>query len=172
MPGTLSPPLEDADHVLGARGAELELVMYADFQCPYCHAAQPVVRKLREEFGERLVYAFRHLPLRGRHPMAESAAEASEAAGAQGKFWEYHDGLYAMQPKLGPELYEQLAVELALDAARLDEDLREGRWRKRVERDHDSGLASGADGTPAFFVNGRLHAGAADLESLAGALTA
>jgi len=172
MAGTLTPPLDDSDHVLGPRDAELELVMYADFQCPYCHAAQPVVRKLRAELGERLLYAFRHLPLRGRHPMAESAAEASEAAGAQGQFWAYHDGLYAKQPKLGPELYTELAVELALDAARLDEELREGRWRERVERDYEAGLASGADGTPAFFVNGQLHAGRSDFESLVGALTA
>jgi NhaA family Na+:H+ antiporter len=146
--------------------------MYGDFQCPYCHAAQPVIDKLRQQLGDRLVYAFRHLPLRGRHPMAESAAEASESAGAQAKFWEYHDGLYAKQPKLGPELYEELAVELGLDVERLDEELRDGRWSERVERDRESGLASGADGTPAFFVNGRLHAGPADVESLAGALTA
>ena len=172
MPGTLSPPLDDTDHVLGALGAELELVMYGDFQCPYCHAAQPVIEKLRREFGDRLVYGFRHLPLRARHPMAESASEASESAAAQGKFWQYHDGLYARQPKLGPELYDELALELGLDARLLDEELEAGRWRERVERDHESGLASGADGTPAFFVNGRLHDGRADFESLAGALTA
>jgi protein-disulfide isomerase len=170
-PDALTPPVDDSDHVLGGPAAELELVMFADFQCPYCHAAQPEVRRLREQFGERLLYAFRHMPNPRKHPMAESASEASEAASAQGRFWEYHDALYASQPKLGEALYLEAAEELGLDAERLDTELHEGRWRERVERDHQSGLASGVTGTPSFFVNGRLHNGGHDAQSLAAALS-
>jgi protein-disulfide isomerase len=169
---TLSPPLDDSDHVLGPPGAELELVMFGDFQCPYCLAAQSVVARVRERLGERLLFGFRHLPIRQKHPMAESAAEASEAAAAQGRFWEYHDALYASQPRLSPELLVEVAAALGLDVERLETELREGRWRERVERDLSSARESGATGTPTFFVNGRLHDDAYDAGSLVAALTA
>src|SRR5215467_14124116 len=97
MAEPLSPPLEDVDHVRGGRGAPLQLVMFGDFQCPFCLGAQKSLRRVRERLGERLLFGFRHLPIPEKHPLAMSAAEASEAAAAQGEFWEYHDALYASQ---------------------------------------------------------------------------
>jgi len=90
----LTPPLSAEDHVDGQDGAELELVMYGDFQCPYCTAAYPIVKRVRDQLGGRLLFAFRHFPLRDVHPDAQRAAEASEAAAAQGAFWEMHDAMY------------------------------------------------------------------------------
>jgi len=166
----LSPPLEDLDHVRGERGAPLELVMFGDFQCPFCLGAQSVLRRVRERLGDRLVLGFRHLPIPERHPLAPEAAEASEAAAAQGRFWEYHDALYAAQPKLSRETMLAVGRELGLDAERIAADLDSGAHRARVERDVASAGASGATGTPTFFVNGKRHFGAYDASSLVEAL--
>lgn len=157
MPDVLIPPLEPLDHLRGAPDAPLELVMFGDFQCPYCLAAQSVVRRVRERLGEELRFAFRHLPIVERHPMAQAAAEASEAAAAQGRFWECHDALYAAQPRLSDRELLAIAQALDLDADRFAEDLAQGRHRDRVARDVRSAAASGAGGTPTFFVNGRRH---------------
>lgn len=172
MPGTLTPPLEDTDHVLGSREAPLELVMYGDFQCPYCLAAQAVVQRVRNRLGDRVVFAFRHLPIPERHPLAETAAEASESAAAEGRFWECHDALYAAQQQLETEDDVWAAAAAAgLDPERVAAEVREGRWRERVERDARSGIESGARGTPAFFVNGQLHDDVFDAGTLVEALT-
>ncbi|HMI81004.1 MAG TPA: DsbA family protein [Solirubrobacterales bacterium] len=170
MDERLSPPLDDPDHLRGTRGAPLELVMFGDFQCPFCLGAQSVLRRVRERLGERLLFGFRHLPIPERHPLAPLAAEASEAAAAQGRFWEYHDALFAIQPKLSREAMLEAAGELGLDAARMEAEIDSGAHRGRVARDVASAEASGATGTPAFFVNGvRLH-GAYDAGSLVEAL--
>jgi protein-disulfide isomerase len=168
----LTPPLDETDHVAGAPDAPLELVMFGDFQCPYCRAAQPEVHLVRRELGDRLRFGFRHFPLVEVHPMAEPSAEASESAGAQGRFWEYHDALYASQPQLSPALLLEIAVALALDAELMAAELEGGVWGPRVERDVRSGLASGVRGTPTFFVNGRLHQGSYDARSLLASLGA
>src|SRR3954454_18393267 len=96
----LTPPIDDTDHIAGQFGGPLELVMYGDFQCPYCAAAQSIVRRVRERLDGRLRFAFRHFPIRERHPDAQNAAEVSEAAAAQGAFWELHDRLYASRGRL------------------------------------------------------------------------
>jgi protein-disulfide isomerase len=166
----LSPLLEDVDHVRGERGAPLELVMFGDFQCPFCLGAQSILRRVRERLGERLLFAFRHLPIPERHPLAPLAAEASEAAAAQGKFWEYHDALYAAQPKLSRETMLEVGRELELDVERMASELQSGAHRERVARDLASAEASGATGTPTFFVNGRRFFGAYDAGSLIEAL--
>jgi NhaA family Na+:H+ antiporter len=166
----LSPPLEDVDHVRGEPGAELELVMFGDFQCPFCLGAQSVLRRVRERLGGRLVFAFRHLPIPERHPLSPMAAEASEAAAAQGRFWEFHDALFAEQPKLSRETALRVAAELGLDADRVAAELDSGAHRPRVERDLASADASGATGTPTFFVNGTHFYGAYDASSLVEAL--
>jgi len=166
----LSPPLEDLDHVRGERGAPLELVMFGDFQCPFCLGAQSVLRRLRERLGERLLFAFRHLPIPERHPLAPRAAEASEAAAVQGRFWEYHDALYAIQPKLSRETMLEAARDLGLDVDRIDSELDAGAHRDRITRDLASAEASGATGTPTFFVNGSRFYGAYDAGSLVEAL--
>jgi protein-disulfide isomerase len=168
----LSPALEEVDHVRGESGAELELVMFGDFQCPFCLGAQSVLRRVRSRLGDRLLFAFRHLPVPERHPLAPLAAEASEAAAAQGRFWEYHDALYEVQPKLYRETMLAVGADLGLDAERMATEIDAGAHRERVARDLASAAASGATGTPTFFANGVRHFGAYDASSLVEALAA
>jgi protein-disulfide isomerase len=168
----LSPPLEDIDHVRGDRTAPLELVMFGDFQCPFCLGAQSVLRRVRERLGDRLVFGFRHLPIPERHPLAPLAAEASEAAAGQGSFWEFHDALYANQPKLSRETILEVARDLGLDVDRATAEIDSGAHRDRIARDIASAEASGATGTPTFFVNGKRFFGAYDAGSLVEALEA
>jgi len=167
---TLTPPLDREDHLRGELGRPLELVMFGDFQCPYCLGAQSVLRRVRERLGDRLAFAFRHLPIPERHPLAPLAAEASEAAAAQGRFWEYHDALFAAQPKLSRETMLAVGEEIGLDAERIASEIDSGAHRGRVERDLRSAERSGATGTPTFFVNGARHYGAYDASSLVEAL--
>jgi protein-disulfide isomerase len=166
----LTPPLSAEDHVDGPDRAELELVMYGDFQCPYCTAAYPIVSRIRDQLGGRLLFGFRHFPLREVHPDAQRAAEAAEAAAAQGAFWEMHDRMYESRGALSRDDLIGQARELGLDAERVAADLDTSVHAARVQRDVDSGLASGVTGTPAFFVGGRLHGGSFDAGSLIAAL--
>jgi protein-disulfide isomerase len=163
---TLTPRLDETDHLRGELGRPLQLVMFGDFQCPFCLGAQSVLRRVHDRLGDRLVFAFRHLPIPERHPLALLAAEASEAAAAQGRFWDYHDALYRAQPRLSPETMLEVAGELGLDAERVAAELEAGVHHERVERDLRSAEASGATGTPTFFLNGRQHFGAYDASSL------
>ncbi|HEU4739255.1 MAG TPA: thioredoxin domain-containing protein [Solirubrobacterales bacterium] len=172
MDDLLSPPLEDIDHVRGERGAALELVMFGDFQCPYCLGAQSILRRVRERLDDRLIFGFRHLPIPERHPLAPLAAEASEAAAAQGRFWEFHDALYANQPRLSRETILELAGEQGFDVARMESEIDSGAHRDRIARDVASAEASGATGTPTFFINGKRFFGAYDAGSLVEALEA
>jgi protein-disulfide isomerase len=170
MDELLSPPIEDVDHLRGDSGAPLQLVMFGDFQCPFCLGAQSVLRRVRERLGDRLLFGFRHLPIPERHPLAPLAAEASEAAAAQGRFWEFHDALYANQPRLSRETILELAGEHGLDVQRVTAELDSGAHRDRIARDIASAEASGATGTPTFFVNGKRFFGAYDAGSLVEAL--
>jgi len=172
VPDPLTPPLGAADHVDGAADAPLELVMYGDFQCPFCAAAQPILRRVRDRLGGRLRFAFRHFPLPEVHPDAERAAEASEAAAAQGAFWPMHDALYGARGELGIERVVALAGGLGLDPDRVRAELDAGVHAERVARDRASGEATGVAGTPTFFVNGVRHPGAFDAQSLIAALEA
>ncbi len=155
----LKSPIGPADHVQGPPAAAVELVEYGDFQCPHCSKAAAVVDQLRAEFGDRVRFAFRHFPLGKIHPLARKAAEAAEAAGAQGKFWEMHDALFAAAPAIAGPGLSRLAGELGLDVARFDADLTAGTYVDRVQADVSGGARSGVNGTPTFFVNGRRHAG-------------
>jgi protein-disulfide isomerase len=166
----LTPPLSLEDHVDGPERAELELVMYGDFQCPYCTAAYPILRQLRDQMAGRLLFAFRHFPLRHIHPDAERAAEAAEAAASQGAFWQMHDRMYGSGGALAREDLIGYARELGLDSDRVASELDSGAHAPRVQRDVESGLASGVTGTPAFFVGGRLYGGSFDPQSLTAAL--
>jgi formate-nitrite transporter family protein len=168
----LTPPISVEDHVDGPGRAELELVMYGDFQCPYCTAAFPIVSRIRDQLAGRLLFAFRHFPLREIHPDAERAAQAAEAAAAQGAFWQMHDRMYESRGALGREDLIGYATELGLDDARFTEELDLEVHAPRVQRDVDSGIASGVPGTPTFFVGGRLHTGSFDAASLTAALEA
>lgn len=164
----LADPVDpDVDHVRGTLGAAVTLVEYGDFECPHCGKAEPVVRRLLEQFGEDLAFVFRHLPLDHVHPQARLAAEAAEAAAAQGRFWDMHDALFAHQGALTIDDLRGYAGELGLDVERFAGDVDEGRHAVRVERDVDSADESGAAGTPTFFINGRRHRGALDVDSLA-----
>lgn len=155
----------------GPQGAELELVMYGDFQCPYCAGAFPILKRVRDRLSGRLLYAFRHFPLRDVHPGAQRAAEVSEAAAAQGAFWPMHDRLYESRGALPEGDLIAHARELGLDADRVAAEIASGAHADRVQRDVESGLACGVAGTPAFFVNGRPHGGSFDAQTLVAALT-
>ena len=160
------------DHIRGPADAPLTLVEYGDFQCPFCGRVTGVVAALRDRFGDDLRYAFRHLPLPDVHPDAELAAEAAEAAAAQGAFWEMHDRLFAHQDQLEPTDLLGYATELGLDVERFSRELGTGVHAERVRTDASSAQASGADGTPTFFVNGRRQLGRYDADTLAAALVA
>ena len=163
----LTDPVDpERDHVRGPDDAPVTLVEYADFECPYCGQAEPVVRELLAQFGGDLRYVFRHLPLVDVHEHAQLAAEAAEAAGAQGRFWEMHDLLFAHQDALTLQDLERYARELGLDVERFAERLRTRKYAPRIARDVDSADQSGVAGTPSFFINGRRQTGAYDLDTL------
>ncbi|MGZ4397592.1 MAG: Na+/H+ antiporter NhaA [Gaiellaceae bacterium] len=159
------------DHVRGPTDAPVTLVEYGDFECPYCGRAEPVIRELLTDFGD-LQYVWRHLPLSDVHPRAQLAAEASEAAAAQGAFWEMHDLLLERQDALHPPDLIRYAEQLGLDPDRFERDLRAHGHAGRVAGDVDSADLSGVSGTPTFFVNGRRHHGAYDLAALSAAVRA
>lgn len=144
--------------------------MYGDFQCPFCVAAQGMVARVRDRLGDELRFGFRHFPLREIHPDAQLAAEAAEAAAAQGAFWPMHDRLYASGGRLARADLVDAATALGLDAGRVAHELEAGVHAARVQRDVDSGARSGVTGTPAFFANGSRVDGSFDAASLIAAL--
>jgi Na+/H+ antiporter NhaA len=167
----LSDPVDpDRDHIRGPLDAPVTLVEYADFECPFCGQTEPVIRDLLATFGNDLCYVFRHFPLEEVHEHAELAAEAAEAAGAQGRFWEMHDLLFAAAGALGRDDLIRAAARLGLDVDRFLEDLDERRFALRVARDVESADESGAAGTPTFFVNGHRQRGPYDLRTLRDAI--
>jgi Na+/H+ antiporter NhaA len=166
----IDPVDPEVDHIRGPAGARLTLVEYGDFQCPYCGRAETVTRELVRTFGDDLAFVFRHLPLVDVHESAEQAAEAAEAAGAQGKFWEMHDLLLGRQDALDLDDLVGYAAELGLDTRQFADDLMSRRFAMRVARDVESADGSGVAGTPTFFINGRRHYGAYDIDSLTQAL--
>jgi len=156
----------ERDHVRGSDAAPVTLLEYGDYECPYCGQAEDVIRQLLESFGDELRYVWRHLPLNDVHPSAQMAAEASEAAGAQGAFWEMHDRLLDHQDELMPFQLRQHAEALDLDVDRFWHELRSRKYNDRVTDDVASADASGVAGTPTFFINGRRHHGAYDIDTL------
>jgi Na+/H+ antiporter NhaA len=158
------------DHIRGDEDGRVTLVEYANFECQFCGRAEPMVRELIAEWGEDLRYVFRHLPLADVHPNAQLAAEATEAAHAQGHFWEMHDLLFTHQDALDPVSLSRWATELGLDVERFEDDLRRRRHAPRVNADISSADASGVSGTPSFFVNGRRHQGPYDEATLSRAV--
>jgi Na+/H+ antiporter NhaA len=159
----------ERDHVRGPSGAPVTVVEYGDFECPYCGQAEPVVRELLAEFGD-VAYVWRHVPLNDVHPNAQLAAEAAEAAADQGAFWEMHDLLLAHQDALRSDDLIGYAEQLGLDLDRFSRALQEHSGAARVAEDVDSADLSGVSGTPTFFVNGRRHYGAYDIETLSAAV--
>ena len=159
-------PVDSArDHVRGPENAPVTVVEYGDFECPYCGQAEPAVRELLRDFGD-VRYVWRHLPLTDVHPHAQLAAEAAEAAAAQGAFWEMHDLLLDHQDALTLRDLIGYAGSLGLNTERFTADLRTHAGAARVSEDLDSADLSGVSGTPTFFVNGKRHYGAYDIETL------
>ena len=167
----LADPVDtDRDHIRGPADAAVTLVEYGDLECPYCGQAEPVIRELLTDFGD-LRYVWRHLPLTDVHPRAQLAAEASEAAAAQGAFWPMHDLLLEHQDELAPKDLIRYADELGLDVKSFTEDLRNHRWADHIAADVESADVSGVAGTPSFFVNGQRQMGAYDLATLSRAVS-
>ena len=168
----LQVPVSTDDHIQGDQHAPVTLVEYGDYECPYCGQAYPVVKAVQKHFGKRLRFVFRNFPLTQIHPNAESAAETAEFAGAHGRFWEMHDGLYENQETLSVPLYLSLAKALGLSEKLLSESLESGAFRSKVRSDFMGGLKSGVNGTPTFFINGKRHDAAFDFDDLVAAIEA
>jgi Na+/H+ antiporter NhaA len=158
------------DHIRGGEAAPVTLVEYGDYECPYCGQAEVVIRELLDSFGTELRYVWRHLPLNDVHPNAQMAAEAAEAAASQGAFWDLHDKLLTHQDELMAPDLGRYAEELGLDVERFWDDLRRREHAPRVADDVASADASGVAGTPTFFINGRRHYGAYNIETLTDAV--
>jgi protein-disulfide isomerase len=169
---TLTPPVSERDHVLGPASAAVTLVEYGDYECPFCGAAYPIVKEVLRISGPEVRFAFRNFPLSQVHPHAERAAEAAEAAGAPGKFWQMHDLLYEHQRALDDQHLLTYAARLGLDVRRFAQDLTDRAHAGRVREDFLSGVRSGVNGTPTFFINGVRHDGSYDLETLLAAVAA
>src|ERR1700679_1220135 len=137
--GTLTPTVSARDHVQGAADAPLTLVEFGDYQCPYCGAAYPVVKKLQKTLGKKLRFIFRNFPLTQAHPYALVAAEAAEAAALQGKFWEMHDLIYENQSELEPDILLQWAQKLRLDLPEFGRAIKQGLVTARIKEDRNSG---------------------------------
>jgi protein-disulfide isomerase len=168
----LALPVSGRDHVRGSATAPLTLLEYGDYECPYCGAAYPIVEQVIQVMGEELRFAYRHFPLAQIHPHAQQAAEAAEAAGAQRRFWEMHDMLLEHQDRLATQHLVGYAAALQLDVPRFARELDAHVHAPRVREDFLSGVRSGVNGTPTFFINGLRHNGGYDLDSLLSALTA
>ena len=166
----LKVPVNSSDHVQGPDDAPLTLLEYGDYECPYCGLAHPIIKRVQRHFGERLRFVFRNFPLTQIHPNAEAAAEVAEFAGAHGRFWEMHDGLYENQQYLGDKLYMTLATQLALPIHELRVALAAGTYAPRIRSDFLSGVRSGVNGTPTFFINSKRHDGGFEFDDLVGAL--
>jgi len=167
----LTLPVGARDHIQGTSDAPLVLVEYGDYQCPYCGAAYPIVKKVQKELGTQLRFVFRNFPITNAHPYAEWAAETAEAASAQGRFWEMHDYLYENQGSLGDEaFFAKYEKKLKLDSAKIGREVAQQAHSARIEEDYMSGIRSGVNGTPTFFINGVRYDGYPELGPMVSAL--
>lgn len=166
----LTLPVNEADHQRGSRDAKVTLIEYGDFECPHCREAHFVVKELERALADSMQFVFRNFPLTTVHPHAEQAAEAAEAAAAQGRFWPMHDTLFKNQDALEFEDLLQYAAALGIDDERFARELTERRYANRVREHFMSGVRSGVNGTPAFFINGVRHDGSYDFQSLLAAI--
>jgi formate-nitrite transporter family protein len=167
----MSPmPVGSRDHIQGPASARVTLLEYADFECPSCGRAFPVIKAVQKAFGPNLRFVFRHFPLVASHPHAATAAEAAEAAGAQGKFWEMHERLFEHQDALDDMGLRRHARKIGLDLERFERDLRTQAHQVRVREDAAEGVRSGVKGTPTLFINGMPYAGTLEREALVLAL--
>ncbi len=169
----LSAPVDPArDHIEGKPDAPVTLVEYGDYECPYCGKAYPIVKSIQAQMGDQLRFVFRNFPLTELHPHAAHAALAAETAGKQGKFWEMHDALYENQKALGDSHLREYAQSVGLDADAFMQAVENGDEAEQIEDDFSSGVRSGVNGTPTFFINGVRHDDGWDEETLLAALQA
>jgi protein-disulfide isomerase len=162
----LKVPVGPVDHTLGDEQAPVTLVEYGDYECPHCGRAHPVVKAVRKHFGKQLRFVYRHFPLTQVHPMAEPAAEAAEFAGANGRFWEMHDGIFENQESLSPQMLAELAQPLGLSSEDLLRALKSHEFLPAIKEDFTGGVRSGVNGTPTFFINGVRYEGVPEFEDL------
>ncbi len=168
---TLVRPADETDHSRGPPDASVTVVEYGDYECPYCGRAYPILESIREEMGDGLRFVFRNFPLKQAHPHALRAAEAAEAADVQGKFWPMHDILYEHQDALEDDDLRSYAGEVGLDIGQFERDVfDEHRFEERILHDFKSGIHSGVNGTPTFFIDGARYDGPVEKTSLATAL--
>lgn len=170
FPPRLVLAVSERDHVSGPANAPVTLVEYGDYQCPYCGMAKPIVDQVRREIGDGLRFVFRNFPLTEIHPHAEHAAEIAEAAGTQNKFWEMHDMLYAHQHALDDQHLAEYATLLSVSASEVRRALAQHAYLDRVREDFMSGVRSGVNGTPTFFINALRHDGSYDRDTLLAAI--
>jgi protein-disulfide isomerase len=166
----LTKPVTPEDHIQGPESAPVTLVEYGDFECPHCGRAFPVIEEVRKRMGSRLRFVFRHFPLTEVHTSAEAAAEAAEAAGEQGKFWEMHHMIFRHQDQLEVADLVRYAEDLGLDVALFKKSLTGRKFKEHVHQDFMSGVRSGVNGTPTFFINGARYNGYAKIDDLIQAL--
>jgi len=167
----LTLPVSGRDHTLGPANAPVTLLEYGDYECPHCAAAHPVVEALRERLGELLQFSYRHFPLTQIHSHAEPAAEAAEAAGAQGRFWEMHAALFTHQDALDRRHLIQYGEAIGLDTGAFGRDLQTQTYSGRVREDFMNGVRSGVNGTPTFFINGVRYDGPRDFQTMFAMMT-
>ena len=155
----LKPAVNSNDHIQGENTAPLELVEYGDYQCPHCGRAYPIIKKMQRSFGDDLKFVFRNFPLSEIHPDAFNAAVAAEAAGLQQKFWQMHDIIFENQRALDFESLFFYAKKIGLDLESFKNDIQKNSLITKVEQDFESGVRSGVNGTPSFFINGKKYNG-------------
>jgi protein-disulfide isomerase len=166
----LRVPVTPLDHILGDDNAPVTVVEYGDYECPHCAAAQPIVADILLRLGGRLRFVYRHFPMVEVHPVAGPAAEAAEFAGSRGLFWQMHQSIFANQPRLSVPVLIALAANLKLSPVDLRDALASGTFAEKVRGDFISGVRSGVNGTPSFFVNGIRHDSPYGVATLASAI--
>jgi len=169
---SLKQPVTEKDHIQGPPDFAVTLLEYGDYQCPYCGEAYPIVKRVQEKFATSLRFVFRNFPLTNVHPYAEIGAEIAESSSAQGKFWEMHDFLYEHQSSLAnPEFFLNYAQEnLGLDSDRMRKEISSHAHLPEIKEDFMTGVRSGVNGTPTFFINGLRHNGDYQFETLVAAI--
>jgi protein-disulfide isomerase len=168
----LTVPVTKNDHIQGSRSAPVVLLEYGDYECPYCGDAYYVIKQVQAEAGDRLAFVFRNFPLSQIHPHALRAAYAAEAADLQKNFWPMHDLIYENQDTLEDEYLISFAIELGLDIGKFVADMASPAVEEKVRSDFMSGIRSGVNGTPTFFINGKRHDGSYEFEVLMEAVEA
>ena len=155
----LKPPVNSKDHYEGSENAPIELVEYGDYQCPNCGHAYPIIKSIQKKLGNKLKFVFRNFPLAEAHPDATHAAIAAETASSQNKFWEMHDIIFENQERLDDTHLVRYAEKIGLDIKQFETDFEKPEFAEKVENDFESGIHSGVNGTPSFFINGQKYNG-------------